>query len=131
MEVLVGGEIRNVDLEQVVEGTGHVMARDNLRQLHDRLLPRRHGVTRVTGEPYSHKYSKPSVQGRGSDLGAVPENDAVLLQPADSTKAGRCRKANGYGKIGIAYAAISFQNVEDRAIDIIHGERILRAFRIY
>jgi hypothetical protein len=64
---------------------------------------------------------KPAIDGCRIDDGAVPGNDARLLEIAYAAQTRGRRQPNSVGQVGICKPSIRLQLGQDCAIQLIHG----------
>ena len=101
MEGLVGGEVGDLDLEEVVEVAGDVVGLYDFGQLGDRAFEGEYVGTGVADEPDAGDHPEAAPDRCRVDHRAVATDHAGFLEAAYASQAGRRRQPDPLGKLGV------------------------------
>lgn len=131
MEVLVRGQIGDLDLEQVVVVAGDVVGVNNLGQPDHRSFEGDNVRASVPDEPHASEDPQTATDRCGIDQRLVTADYSGLFQSANPPQARRRRETDACSELVIADPAVLLERGQYRPVDVVHIGRILRTVGLY
>jgi hypothetical protein len=115
-------DIGNHQLDQIVRITGHKVATDHFRNLHDRSLELIEMVFLLAGERDLDKHGGSEADTIKVERSPIPSDHSSTFESFHTTQAGRRGEMDLLCKGSVCHSAVGLQEIEDGAVSLVDVE---------